>query len=131
MHGSCTPSSPCPISCLLSPVEPSSAGVESVFLCPFLPVFTQKPSCGLIFKAVAVFLFSIITEKWNTLTAVFLSPHYLELYSTRPRNRSAHDFSVKSCQQFTLEAPGQNMKKRQNIDFFMKISYLFLDFRSD
>jgi len=59
---------------------------------PFLPVFSQKPSSGLVLKAVAVFPFSIIIEKWNTLTAVFLSPHYLGLNSTQPRNRLANDF---------------------------------------
>ena len=48
---------------------------------PFLPVFNQKPSCGLVFKAEAVFLFSISTEKWNAITAVFSSPHFPELYS--------------------------------------------------
>jgi len=58
----------------------------------FLPVFSQKPSRGLVFKAVAVLPFSKIIEKWNTLTAVFWSPHYLGLNSTQPRNRSANDF---------------------------------------
>jgi hypothetical protein len=79
---------------------------------------------------VAVFLFSIITEKWNALTAVFSSPHFPELYSTRPRNRSAN-VPVNTCQQFTLKSSGEKMKRKQNIEFFMRILNLFLDFRSD
>ena len=77
-----------------------------------------------------MFLFSIITEKWNALTAVFSSPHFPELYSTRPRNRSAN-VPVNTCQQFTLKSSGEKMKRRQNIEFFMRILNLFLDFRSD
>ena len=34
-------------------------------------------------------------------------------------------------QQFTLQSPGENMKKRQDIDFVMRIPNLFLDFQSD
>ena len=98
-------------------------------LMPFLPVFTQKPSCGLVFKDVAVFLFSIITETWNALTAVFSSPLFPELYSTRPRNRSAN-VPVNTCQQyfrFIWQKNEENTKYR----VFMRILNLFLDFRSD
>ena len=34
-------------------------------------------------------------------------------------------------QQFTLESSGEKMKKIQNIEFFMRILNLFLDFQSD
>ena len=58
---------------------------------PFFACFYSKTQLWAYFKAVAVFLFSIITEKWNARTAVFSSPHFPELYSTRPRNQSEND----------------------------------------
>ena len=36
-----------------------------------------------------------------------------------------------TCQQFTLQSPGENMKKKQNLDFVVRIQNLFLDSQSD
>ena len=74
--------------CLISNFYFRKFIIKSLLL-PFLPVFTQKPSCGLVFKAVAVFLFTIITEKWNTLIAIFSSPHFPELYLQYTAQKSA------------------------------------------